>query len=146
MPTIIYEEADPNYRRQPRRMSTEDTAIWDKFRRNDPTPWTKFYFDTGIGDGKPAGDNATPEQRAFWLKETQKRIDVLGIAPTFQAIIELRNNAQPNALGRLLVYKALYLQDPISHLPLQLWLVTNTPDPELQLIAEPHGVRYFVVE
>jgi hypothetical protein len=127
-------------------MSTEDTTIWRKFQRTDRTKWQRFYFDVGVGDGKPTGDDVDDDSKAYWLKETQKRIDVLGIADTFQAIIELRNNAQPNALGRLLVYKQLYSRDPLSTLPLQLWLVTNTPDPELRAIAEPMGVRYFVVE
>lgn len=126
-------------------MSTEDTTIWRKFRQTDRTPWREFLFDTGIGNGKPVGDDFTAEQKQYWLKETQKRIDVLGITADRQIIIELRNNAQPNALGRLLVYKNLYSQQPLYPLPIDLWLVTNTPDPELKAIAEPMGVRYIVV-
>jgi hypothetical protein len=126
-------------------MSTEDHTIWQRFRRTDTTPWRTFYFDVGVGDGKPPGDNVTDDERRYWLKETQKRIDVLGMTAEKQVIIELRNNAQPNAVGRLLVYRTLYLRDPLSRLPLELWLVTNTPDPELREIAEPLGIRYLVV-
>lgn len=145
MPTIIPQTELPDYRGTPRRMSTEDLSLWYRWRKVDRTPWLKFHFDVGVGTGKDPGPDVSPELVTMWLANTQKRIDVLAEAPAFVAIIELRVRAQPNALGRLLVYQSLYGQDPLDARPVQLWLVTDTPDPELAEIARGYGVTYVLV-
>lgn len=145
MPTSIFQTEGPDYGGTPRRMSTEDVRLWWRWRQVDKTPWLKFHFDVGVGPGRDAGEVTDPRLRGMWQTSTQKRIDVLAEAPAFVAIVELRQHAQPNALGRLLVYKDLYLQDPLDERPVELWLVTDTPDPELARISRGFGVHYVVV-
>ena len=145
MPTVIPQTELPHYTGTPRRMSTEDYAIWYRWRQIDRNPWIKFHFDVGVGSGKDPGPNVSAADAAMWLQNTQKRIDVLGELADRVVIIELRQRAQPNALGRLLVYKTLYEENPLDARPVELWLVTDTPDPELERIARSYGVKYVLV-
>jgi hypothetical protein len=145
MPTIIGQEVGPDYRGVPRRMSTEDVDLWYRFRERHIIKPTKLLFDVGVGRGKVDQIGIPSDWQDFWMRETQRRIDLLAIEPSRQIIIEFRKRALANALGRLIVYRQLLAQDPISPLPLETWLVTDTKDPELEALFAEHGVRWYVV-
>lgn len=105
----------------------------------------RLLFDVGVGGGKPPGANLDPTWQDYWLRETQRRIDVLVIEKDRQIIIELRKRALANALGRLLVYRTLYAEDPLSQLPLETWIVTDTFDPELEALFAEHSIRWITL-
>lgn len=145
MPTIIGQEVSPGFIGTPRRMSTEDLSLWHRFMALNLVHPVRLLFDVGVGVGK-SEDPAIPEdQRQYWLEQTQRRMDALIIERDRQIILELRARALANALGRLLVYRDLYAQDPLSPLPVEVWIATDTTDPELARFFAQHNVRWITV-
>ena len=145
MPTYIGQEVGPDYRGVPRRMSTEDVDLWFRFRERHIIHPTRLLFDVGVGRGKADQEGIPLPWQDFWMRETQRRIDLLAIEPERQIIIEFRKHALANALGRLIVYRQLLNLDPVSDLPLETWIVTDSRDPELAALFDQYGIKWLTV-
>lgn len=130
---------------QPPHMSREDTIIWDRYKPQLQPPPSLLYFDVGLGVGKP-GDPALGENlNRAWTRLTQKRADVIAEFPNSVAIIELRDTAQSNAVGRLMMYAQLWNEDPPIKKQLQLQLVTNYADQDVARLCAANGILYKIV-
>jgi hypothetical protein len=145
MPTIIGQEVQPDFAGTPRRMSTEDLTLWHRFKAKDLIHPVRLLFDVGVGVGKSEDPAIPPDWKQMWLEQTQRRLDALVIEEKRQIILELRARALANALGRLLVYRQLYALDPLSPLPVEVWIATDTTDPELSALFAEHGIRWITV-
>lgn len=145
MPTELGPPFPVDYPRVPTHMSTLDYSIWERYRRELPAGTHTLYFDVRLGGGRSPGDETDPKYVEFWMRNTQKRADVLAVAPSGIWIIELRDQAQSNAIGRLLLYGKLWLQDAALGGPVKLLLVTNVLDPDVRDLADAMGIEYKVV-
>lgn len=145
MPTIAGEAFAPGFRGRVPGMSSEDLRIYERWLPGVQGEVLALYFDVGLGAGKDAGPGRTERERYFWLLETQKRADCIAVTARETWLVEFRARAQPNALGRLLVYDDLYAADPLNGLPVVLWIVTDLLDGDTSRAAERRGVRYRVV-
>src|SRR5689334_11283823 len=96
----------------PAHMSTEDYALWIRYRPTLATGNPVLYFDVALGGDRAAEANAPKDFERMWWRLNAKRIDVLAVYSDRIDIIELRNAAQANAIGRLLMYKQLWDADP----------------------------------
>jgi len=107
-------------------MSAVDYVLWQRYRRRNPLPFVRLFFDVGVGRGVvPQGD--VPENvKRSWERITQQRIDVVGESSGGWTILELRGAAGPGAIGSLLAYHSLWLADPPDDRPLSLVLITDT--------------------
>lgn len=130
---------------RPPRMSPEDLQIWYRWRPLIQHELITQYFDVGLGEGKaPPPD--TPEPYAhMWERNTQKRADALLVTRSGLWIVELRFQANSNAIGRLLQYGLLYNQDPTLGPYTQLILVTNERDADIEDMAKAVNMFYVVV-
>lgn len=144
MPTILKNRFDVSFNGIPPRMSYEDLQIWQRWRRSMPQNAVALYFDVGLGEGRPYPGDAPPEFREMFLLNSQKRADVVIEYPDHWLMIELRDNAQANAVGRLALYRELWKLDPPDDRPLDLYLITNNPDPDIELITRPALITYVI--
>lgn len=145
MPTELGPEHPPDYRGLPRRMSGIDFTVWIPFQQKHKSEWLRLYFDVGLGDGRDNLTDVTEAERLFWMRETQKRADVIAEAADRVYIIELRDTAQLNAVGRLLGYIKLWNQAPPIAKPMTAWLATNALDPDVRDLCADNGILYEVV-
>lgn len=145
MPTRLGRRFAPDYHGHPPHLSPQDSAIWfEWYPTLDPKP-QDLYFDVGLGAGRPTPPG-TPEPYArMWEHITQKRADALLIYPHSTVILELREAATANAIGRLLTYAHLLATDDPFGLPIRCHLVTNAPDPDLPSLARAHNIEYTIV-
>lgn len=125
-------------------MSVEDFAIWSRWWPTVREGTVALYFDVGLGlpDEIPATDDAN--QLLGWVRNNQKRADVLIEREDAVWLVELRFRAQSSALGRLKTYDALLLQDNPFTKPVRLFLVTDRRDSEVGLVAAMLGINYVV--
>lgn len=145
MPTILKQPFSPDFGGQPPRMSTEDSVIWFSWYPTlNPKP-QRLYFDVGLGNGRPFPAGGDESLRSMFLSNSQKRADVVMEFPDRWRIVELRDSAQSNAVGRLALYRELWKLDPPDRRPLELFLVTNNADPDLQLLTNPALITYIVL-
>jgi len=145
MPTRLGPQYEWNWNGWPEAMSTEDYAIWLRWRATFPQPAQAMWFNVGLGPGTPATGANTANEEAGWLFLTQKRADVVLRYPDRIEIIELRFQAGANALGRLRLYNMLYQTDPVLGLDITLHLISDHIDADARKMAEMDGIEVDVV-
>lgn len=147
MPTLLGPAWPPTFTGFPTRMAPEDLQIWQRWFPTIAQETLQLYFDVGLGDGRPPPEETPPELARMWLRNTQKRADVLIVRQNEVWLVELRFAAQPSAVGRVLTYALLWERDPVIRKPLVPWIVTNGAafDPDVRDTAEAHGIRYAAV-
>jgi hypothetical protein len=126
-------------------MSTEDLRIWFRFQDQLPEDTHTLYFNVRLGEGKPSGQDDDTEWQTYWHQVTSKRADVVLVRPGELRIIELRNHASANAIGRLLMYRTLWTDDPQAPGKVTAQLVTNVDDPDVRRQAAASDITYTVV-
>ena len=145
MPTNLDTRYPPTYSGRPPRMSQEDFPIWERWFPKIRETARGLYFDVGLGlpDQLPESDDAN--QLLGWIRNTQKRADAIIERDTDVLLVEMRFNAQLNALGRLIGYVQLLKDDNPFSKPIVPILVTNRKDSEVARIAEQLRIVYEVV-
>lgn len=142
MPVELGPEYSVEFAGVPAHMSTEDYALWLRYRPTIAAQRPVLYFDVALGGDRAAEAKAPKDYERMWWRLNAKRIDVLAVYADRVEIIELRNAAQANAIGRLLMYKQLWDSDPSFPQPAQMILVTDTADPDVVSLAAAQGVRF----
>ena len=145
MPTRTGPEYPSNWNGWPEAMSTEDYAIWQRWKAKGMLGIRKLHFNVGLGPGTPAVGANTPKEAEGWRFLTQKRADVIAVHEVHIEIIELRFQAGANALGRLRMYMMLYMTDPVLGEHVTLRLVTDHIDADARKMAEIDGIEVDVV-
>lgn len=145
MPTLLGTLWPVDLVRRPPRMSPEDTEIWQRWWPHHQSGAVGLHFDVGLGEGKVAGLSGSKEELFAWLRNTQKRADVLIVYPDGIDLVEVRFVASVNAVGRLLAYRKLYKEDPAAG-PLKVTrLITNLRDDDVAALSAENHIAYEVV-
>ncbi|HEV8719960.1 MAG TPA: hypothetical protein VGW77_04890 [Candidatus Binatia bacterium] len=145
MPTTLGPKYGPDYTGYPPRMSQEDFLIWQRWWPAHKSAVIALYFDVGLGlpDFLPTTDDAA--QLLGWIRNTQKRADVITERDTDVLLIEFRFNAQLNAIGRLQGYQLLLEDDNPFKKPIIPLLVTNRHDSEVERLAILNKIAFEIV-
>uniref|UniRef100_A0A6H1ZWC4 Uncharacterized protein n=1 Tax=viral metagenome TaxID=1070528 RepID=A0A6H1ZWC4_9ZZZZ len=145
MPTILGTPYPRIWEGTPPHMSGEDLILWRKYRTETIKNAIRLYFDVGLGGQTEVPPDTSPEMAVMWLRNTQKRIDVVVEEENKWVIIELRARAQSSAIGRILLYLDLWKLDPPDNKPIELRIVTDTEDRDVKTLAEKLGINFVVV-
>ncbi len=145
MPTLLGTKWPPTFDGRPTRISPEDREIWRRYWPTIQEGTLALYFDVGVGAGRPIPEDATENEAFMWLRNNQKRIDIIAERQNEVWMIELRFAAQSSAIGRLLTYRLLWSKDDPIQKPVKLYLVTNSLDTEIKEAAEISNITYLVV-
>lgn len=123
-------------------MSPEDLEIWRRWWPSVERGAIALYFDIGLGLPDELPETEDSAALAGWIRNTQKRADVIIERADEVWLVELRFNAQSSAIGRLLTYQQLLIDDNPFKKPIRPYLVTNKFDSEVRRIAEALGLQY----
>lgn len=145
MPTLLGDEYKPDWKGWPPHMVAGDLRVWEKIREKITAGAVRMFFDVGVGDGQPAPPGTSDELARMWLKSTQRRIDALIEYPNYVRIIELREDAHEQEIGRLEMYEFLYGKDPMNKKPIVLSLITAKHDPYIEEFTKTKGIEYIIV-
>ena len=145
MPTTLGTPFARTWEGVPPHMSGEDLDLWQKYRTTAIKNSIHLYFDVGLGGQTEVPPGTTPEMATMWLRNTQKRIDVLVEEEKKWVIIELRARAQSSAIGRILLYSDLWKLDPPNDKPVELRIVTDTEDRDVRVLSEKLGITFILV-
>lgn len=146
MPYLLGERHAPDFRGRPTHMPPRDYALWLAWQPLVRSEVIAFYFDVNLGSGRQVPNAYTPELAAMWYKLTTKRADVIALTRTHAWLIELHDPAGATSLGRLALYRHLYLADPPFSLPLRSILVSSADDPDVAELAQQLGIEFHVVQ
>jgi len=92
-------------------MAPKDAAIWVRFLAARGSEFDAFDYDVSVGG---AGADAIPEEnefRAMWLQLLKKRIDVVAAQGELRWIIEVKPTASMGALGQVIAYEFLAIEE-----------------------------------
>ncbi|MEK7499289.1 MAG: hypothetical protein AAB649_01645 [Patescibacteria group bacterium] len=137
--TYIYEKRNWYPHMKPR-----DVAIWIRFLEQFPDMYERVQYDVHVG-GTPPFDPTVSEERNTDMSALYKRkIDVVGLKGDQIDIIELKPDADASAVGQLLMYRKLYVEDFAPTVAPKLIIVTDKVKPDVLAFAKEMGV--FMVE
>lgn len=145
MPTELGPPFSPDYPGWPTHMSTEDHSLWLRYQPKLARVASTLYFDVRLGGDAALAAGELWDAGHMWYSLNAKRADVVAVTRTGVRIIELRNNAQANAIGRLFTYRQLWEADPKLPGPVTLELVTNANDPDVANAASALNITYTVL-
>lgn len=145
MPTTLGPEFPPTFEGIPPRMSPEDLQIWRRWWPKHRHEAIRLFFDVGLGLPDELPQTQDANQLLGWIRNTQKRADVIIERADDVLLIELRFQAQLNALGRLTGYRLLLNDDNPFNKPIIPLLITDKPDSEVERLAIALTVAYDVV-
>lgn len=145
MPTNLGPKYSIEWEGMPPHMLPRDYPVWLRFLKQYRDEFLWFFYDVFVG-----GPVLTPEQEKdpmwrMWRANTAKRIDALGEKPDQVWIIEVTTNPGMRALGQLLTYQHLWLEDPKIEKIERLVLVTENIDTDIMAAAGRLGIMVFVV-
>jgi len=126
-------------------MSQRDLLIWRRWYTTIARDVVNLYFDVGLGPGPYVPPKTDKNLAAMWTRLNQKRADVVFEYLDRVIIVELRSHASASAIGRLLLYRVLYLQDPLLGSNVETWLVTDQIDDTTKAVAQAHQIKVTVV-
>lgn len=139
------QEFDPNWDGWPPAMPKGDYHIWQRLRPLIAQTATRLWYNVGLGGIHPQLEGIPQEIINQWILATQKRIDVLAETPTEYIIIEIRQRASPEAIGRLLTYHKLFITEAQPTKPVKLMLATDREDPDVRATCNDLNITYIVI-
>lgn len=145
MPTTLGEQYPRTWEGYPPHISQDDLDIWKRYRLFIPADTIWLYFDVGLGGQTEVPEDTPEEMRRMWLRNTQKRIDVLAESVDTWYIIELRHYATASAAGRLLQYQDMWKKTPPDNKNVKLILVSDRLDNDLMALCGSLDIEYKVV-
>jgi len=122
-----------------------EVYLWTNWLDQHIDEYFGYTYDVHVGS--PA---QIPHDWPDWIKRdvdalSQKRIDVVMEDHSNIYVVEIKERANLECLGRVLSYRYLYIEAFNPTKPVQLVLVTDKPDPDLRPIIDSLGIRLFVV-
>lgn len=125
-------------------MLKEDVPVWYRFLEQWGDRFIALFYDCFLG-----GPYFTPEQlkdpmTKMWRANVSKRADAIAETADRVWIIEVASHPGLRAVGQLLVYRYLWLEDPKISKPEEIILVCETVDQDLIAAAVQAGIIPFV--
>lgn len=140
MPTTLGETYLPTWRGIYPHMLQEDFPVWTRFLDLYGSQFLKFYYDVRVGGVYPGPEYGDEKYRQMYYYNTAKRIDALGEMEKEIWIIEVASRAGLRAMGQLLTYLPLWLDDIKIQKTARPVLVANVVDDDLRRSLEINGV------
>jgi hypothetical protein len=126
-------------------MLPREIIIFRNWLRMYESNWDRFDYNCRIGAGHDPGASWPDYIRKQAIANTQLRLDACawkGDAPT---LIEVKDRAGASAVGQLLTYEAVWLEDYPNGPPPALILVTNRLQNNILPLVRKGNIRLDVV-
>ncbi len=110
-------------------------------------PNALYYFDVPLHIELPEWLEKEPE----WLKEQYmylraKKIDAVIETEEKYIICEVKGRVRPSAIGQLIVYRDMFINEYKPEKPVELFIVAKYYDKEVSQIAKSYGIKVWVKE
>lgn len=126
-------------------MKPADISVWERFIDEKPDAYESVDYDVGLIQDTTAKDTAS-DLGIDGAEELYKyKIDVVGYSKTNEDIIELKDKANPAAVGQVSSYWVLYDHLRPPKLPSRALIICDSTSPDMELIAREHDIVLIVV-
>lgn len=126
-------------------MLPREVQIWDAFLDQFGLPDGEVDYDVHLGEGAPV-DPAWPVWMFAMVRSlSTHRVDVVVERPDEVVIVELKGRAGMGAVGQLLGYEALWLQQEGTDRPVRLLLVCESMEEDMRVVFAFYEIEVVVL-
>lgn len=129
----------------PERTDRESTVIRD-FLAEHLHEFDSVSFSVRVGQGQSPDPTHLPGVQRATVFSSQKRIDILGRQGSSTTIIEVKERVTPAALGQILTYRHLFLEDNPDAKEPRLVVVGRYADDDTIRVLQSHDVTVYLYE
>jgi len=108
--------------------------------------YDRFSFSVRIGEGQTPGPDLEVGVARSVLFSSRKRIDVLAYQGNVPTIVEVKERVIPAALGQILTYRQLFVEENPDAPEPHLLVIARYGDPETIRILNQHAVDVLLYE
>lgn len=126
-------------------MLQPDIPVWYRFLEEWAPHFTALYYDCLLGGPEPEPEEGKDPMKRMWRALTSKRADAIAELKNEVWLIEVSAYPGMRALGQLLTYHTLWLQDPKIDKPVKMVLVADEIDPDVRLSYPSYKVQLYLV-
>lgn len=127
----------------PERTDGESAVIRDYLEAHG-SEFDKLGFSVRVGQSlKPDPTHLIGVQRST-IYSTRKRIDFVGIQGQLHTLVEAKQRVQPSAIGQILTYRKLYLEEHPEIHNARLIIIGRYSDDDTVNSATAHGIDVLI--
>lgn len=129
----------------PERTSNESSVIRDYLNAHG-REFERIGFSVRVGAAAaPDSSHMIGVQRST-IYSSRKRIDIVGQAGELYTLVEAKTRIEPSALGQILTYRKLFLEDNPDVREPALVVIGRYSDNDTVLSLVAHGVTVYIYE
>lgn len=129
----------------PERTDRESTVIRDWLQAHG-AEYDRFSFSVRVGQGQTPAANLDPGVAKSVEFSSRKRIDILAWQGQSPTIIEVKERVTPAALGQILTYRQLFLEESPDAPDPRLVIVGRYSDEETIRSINAHGIDVLLFD
>lgn len=126
-------------------MLQPDIPVWYRFLEEWAPHFINLYYDCLLGGPDLDDKEERDPMKRMWRALICKRADAIAELKDEVWIIEVSAYPGMRALGQMLTYQTLWLQDVKIDKPNKMILVADQVDPDVRMALDPHNVRLYLV-
>ena len=145
MPTEIGPSYSVLWRGKPPHMLAPDIPVWYRFLDEWKDHFINLYYDSLLGGPLLSPEERKDPMKRMWRALICKRTDAIAELKNEVWLIEVADHPEMRAVGQLITYEALWIEDPKIHKPHRKVLVANSIDPDIAAGLGKVGVMLYLV-
>lgn len=145
MPTLLGKHYATDWRGSPPHMLQDDVPVWYRFLETWGHIFQNLYYDCLLGGPLLTAEQLEDPMWQMWRANTSKRADAIAELENEVWIIEVSRRPGLRAVGQLLVYLNLWIEDLAIAKPEKPILICEEVDTDLIASAARYGIRTHVM-
>lgn len=126
-------------------LQPREIIIWREWLKLHEREYTRFDYNVRIGKGYDPGPGWPEETRRMAIMNTQLRVDAVGYQGAAPTLFEVKDRGGLSAVGQLVGYEAVWLEDRLSAIAPKLALVTNRIQPNIVPLLNKNSITLYAV-
>lgn len=127
----------------PERTSRESGVIRDYLQQHG-AEFDRFGFSVRVGQARTPDPTHLIGVQASTIYSSRKRIDLVGVKDQTHTLVEAKQRIEPSALGQILTYRKLYLEDNPGVTNTVMVVIGRYTDTDTQSSLNAHGVHVLI--
>jgi len=145
MPTTLGKPFSLDWRGDPPHMLQPDIPVWYRWLDKYKSEILRLWYDSYLGGPILTPEDAKDPYKRMWRATVCKRTDAIAETKDEVWLIEVSAYPGMRALGQLITYQTLWLEDPKINKPERLLLVGESIDQDDTAAYGKMGVLFYVV-
>lgn len=126
-------------------MGKNEALLWETFKKKHGEDFNSFQYNFRVGKGVIAPTKHWTQFEEGYKMLTQKRIDVIAQTDSSIWIIEVRPHAGLSVIGRLLMYRTLFIKEFNPGKEVKLVAITDHATEDSHKVAGTYSIKIFEV-